>query len=423
MPPPSNSYKWWVVGMLWLVCLFNYADRQAVFSVFDPIKEEMTLEDWQLGVVGSSFMWVYAITLPFAGLVVDRVSRKALILGGLAFWSAVTLATAFAQNYWQLVLCRALEGFGEAFYFPASMSLVSDYHGKAARSKAMAFHQSSVYAGTVAGGVVAGYFGQYYGWRSGFYLFGVAGLVLAAVLVFTLREPPRGAADDADPHARPPTPGDLARGAGEVLRTPMALVLLGVFVGTVFVGSLFLAWTPTYLKREFGLDLKTAGREATLWLTLGSVLGVLAGGWLADRLAGRVRGGRMWVQAAGLFAGAPLLLAAGGAGSLGGFLVLLALFGFCKGLYDSNTWAALYDVVRPERRGTALGLVNGLGWLLGGATAPVAYALLAERYGAGPTISATSGIYLLTGILLVIGIWFILPRRPDDRTPSEDDTP
>src|SRR5436305_3124967 len=127
---PRSNYKWAVVAMLWFVCFFNYADRQAIFSVFPLLKSEMTLSDVQLGIVGGAFMWVYAAALPLAGLVGDRVPRKALILGGLVFWSLVTLATATATRYGHLVLFRALEGLGEAFYFPASMSLISDYHGR-----------------------------------------------------------------------------------------------------------------------------------------------------------------------------------------------------------------------------------------------------------------------------------------------------
>src|ERR1043165_9890692 len=119
-PPESRSaYPWLVVAMLWMVCLFNYADRQAIFSVFPLLKTEMNLSDVQLGVIGSAFMWVYAASAPLAGLVADRFSRKALILGGLVFWSAVTMCTAFCHEYWRLVAVRAVEGLGESFYFPA----------------------------------------------------------------------------------------------------------------------------------------------------------------------------------------------------------------------------------------------------------------------------------------------------------------
>ena len=177
--------------MLWFVCFFNYADRQAIFSVFEPIKGEMGLSDAQLGIVGASFMWVYAAAAPLAGLVGDRFKRKTLILGGLIFWSLITVATAFSRNYTHLVICRALEGFGEAFYFPASMALVSDYHGRDTRSRAMAIHQSSVYAGTIAGGSVAGIMADHFGWRSSFYLFVWFGVALGLLLLFFLKEPQR----------------------------------------------------------------------------------------------------------------------------------------------------------------------------------------------------------------------------------------
>src|SRR4249920_3270476 len=148
----SGRYRWAVIGMLWLVCLFNYADRQAIFSVFPLLKTEMNLSVVERGILGSAFVWVYALVLPFAGVVADRVNRKNLILAGLVFWSVITVATGLATEFWHLVVFRALEGLGEAFYFPASMSLIADYHGKETRSRAMSWHQSSVYAGTITGG-------------------------------------------------------------------------------------------------------------------------------------------------------------------------------------------------------------------------------------------------------------------------------
>src|SRR6266542_6597113 len=166
----SSGYKWHVVAMLWFVCLFNYADRQAIFSVFPVLKAQFQLTDIQLGYIGSSFMWVYAAMAPLAGLVGDRFRRKSIILAGLVFWSLITIATALSTSFWQLVVFRALEGLGEAFYFPASMAMISSYHARDTRSRAMSWHQSSVYAGTIAGGAVAGWLADHYGWRSGFYV-------------------------------------------------------------------------------------------------------------------------------------------------------------------------------------------------------------------------------------------------------------
>jgi MFS family permease len=396
----SGRYSWFVVAMLWFVCFFNYADRQAIFSVFPLIRVEMRLSEVQLGVIGGAFMWVYAASAPLAGLIGDRISRKALILGGLLFWSAVTLSTAFCQNYWQLVAVRAVEGLGESFYFPASMSLISDYHGHRTRSKAMSFHQSSVYVGTVAGATLAGYLGQHYNWRASFHILGWGGIVLALVLMTLLREPERGAADDALP---PAGRTSIFRGIAEVFRHPMAPVLMGVFVGANFVAAVFLVWMPDFLFRKFSLTLSMAGFSSTAYLQVASVAGVVTGGMLADRFARTRPAGRMITQAIGLFAGIPFIFLTGWTTTVYAVVLAMTGFGFFKGMYDANIWASLYDVVPVERRATALGLMNSIGWL-GGGGAPVIIAAMAGRYGMSASISAVSGVYLIVALLLVGGI-------------------
>ena len=424
------GYRWAVVGMLWLVCFFNYADRQAIFSVFPLLKEEMGLSNVQLGIVAGSFMWVYAAFGPIAGLIGDRFNRKTLILGGLLFWSLVTLATALSTQYWHLVLFRALEGLGEAFYFPAAMSVVADYHGPRTRSRAMSLHQSSVYAGTIAGGTFAGLMGQLYGWRSGFYLFGALGVVLAVVLVFFLREPARGAAeahpDDADAEAgaapdeaagSPPIPAGVGGTLRAIYGVPMVRILTLVFVGANFVAMIFLSWMPSFLFERFGMTLAMAGFSATAYLQIASVLGVLTGGMLADRLVRRFRGGRMMTQALGLFLGVPFIFLSGWTLSIPVLILALAGFGYFKGMYDANIWASLYDVVRPRYRASALGFMNSIGWL-GGGMAPVAIGAMSQRYGMGGSISATSVIYLLVALLMTFGIRAYMRGPSDTRIPA-----
>jgi len=148
----SPNYKWHVVAMLWGISFFNYADRQAIFSVFPLLEREMHLSSVELGLLGSAFAWVYGLGAPFAGWIVDRVSRKSAILGGLYAWSAICMATVASFDFKHLLFWRAAEGLGETFYYPASMSLVSDYHDSRTRSRAMGLHQTSVYIGTIGGG-------------------------------------------------------------------------------------------------------------------------------------------------------------------------------------------------------------------------------------------------------------------------------
>jgi MFS family permease len=422
----GTNYKWWVVGMLWFVCFFNYADRQAIFSVFELLKSEMNLTDVQLGIVGAAFMWVYAGFGTIAGLIGDRLKRKPLIIGGLVFWSLITIATALSTRYSHLVLFRALEGFGEAFYFPASMSLISAYHGPETRSRAMSIHQSSVYAGTIAGGSVAGVLGQHYGWRSSFYLFGSLGVLLGVLLLLLLREPAReSSSEPGGVPARSEGPAHATlnrefRTLIDLLTNPMVRVLTVVFIGANFVAMIFLTWMPSFLYRKFNLSLAMAGISATAYLQIASVLGVLTGGVLADRFARRTSGGRMMTQAIGLALGVPFVFLAGWTISVPIVIVALVGFGYFKGLYDANIWASLHDVVRPERRASAVGLMNSLGWI-GGGIAPVAIAVASERFGMSACISANSAIYLLIAILLIFGIRRGIRRHARLTSPGSSD--
>jgi MFS family permease len=411
----NKNYRWVVVGLLWFVCFFNYADRQAIFSVFIPIGQEMGLDKVQLSFVGSAFMYVYALAGPLAGVVGDRFSRKRLIIGGLVFWSVVTLGTALATKYWHLLLVRALEGFGEAFYFPASMALINDYHDQhGTRSRAMGIHQSSVYAGTIAGGGVAGVMGQHYGWRSSFVLFGSLGILLGVVLLAALKEPPRKAPAEAEPsHATLDwRQSNLWSEIARVFAHPMARMLVLVFVGANFVASIFLTWMATFLREKFSMTGAVAGVSSTAYSQVASMVGVIVGGILADRLIRKYLGGRMMTQVIGLLGGVVFIFLTGWTLSLPVLIGALIGFGFFKGVYDANIWASLYDVVPSQGRATAVGVMNSIGWL-GAAVAPTALALVSERYGMGVGISLNSLIYLLTGLLLIYGIRaYMRPPRP-----------
>jgi len=410
---PAPRYKWYVVGMLWWICFFNYADRQAIFSVFPLLEKEFGLTLEQLGWLGSSFGLVYGLCAPFVGRVVDRVRRKSAILGGLHAWSAICMATALSRGFGQLLFFRAAEGLGETFYFPASMSLMSDYHGKATRSRALGLHQTSVYVGTIAGGYFAGLVGQRYGWRWSFVVFGGLGILLGLVLRRYLIEPQRGAADTTfaevigavtKANSRPSGSGVSAR------LTPTLVILLAAFLCANFVAVVVLTWMPKFLYDKFHLSLAAAGLTATVFIQLASMVGSPAGGWLADRLRARRPGGRMMVQAAGLLCGAPFVVLCGLTQSIAWLLVALTAWGFFKGLYDANIFAAMFDVVPPESRGAATGLMNMVGWLGGGGAAPVMIGYIAERHGLGFAIALASAVYVAGAAVLIAGILLFIRR-------------
>jgi MFS family permease len=399
----SWQYKWFVVGMLWCVCFLNYADRQLIFTAFPLLGKEFQLTDASLSVLSASFMCAYALFGPLGGFLCDRVSRRVLVLGALIFWSITTALTAYVHSYLLLVACIALGGLGEAFYFPAAMSLIADYHSIDTRSRAMAFHQSSVYIGSTTGGAAAGYLGQHYGWRPGFRLFGVAGITLGCVLWMLLKEPLRGLSDRTV--GLLPSGGRLWDGLRAVARNPAVWLLIGVFIGANFVAMIFTVWMPTFLFRKFHMSLSMSGLNGTAYLQIASVIGVISGGFLADhrvRMHKGDRGARMAVQSLGLFCGVPFLFLTGWTTMVAAVMAAMIGFGLFKGIYDSNIWAALYDITPIELRGTALGLMNSLGWL-GGAAAQLCIGFASRSFGLSVCLSATAVIYLCIAIVLWFG--------------------
>jgi MFS family permease len=402
----KGSYPWFVVAMLWCIACFNYADRQAIFSVFPLLEKEFGLSPVQLGLLGSSFAWAYGLSGPLAGMLVDRMKRKTAILTGLQVWSFICAATATAVTFPQLVWFRAAEGLGETMYFPASMSLLSDYHGKATRSRAMGLHQTSVYVGTIAGGYFAALIGSQYGWRWSFVVFGGLGMLLGLVLYRFLKEPARGAMD-----------GVVAVNAvslreffGILRRTPTALLLMGAFLCANFVAVVLLTWMPKFVHDRFGLSLAASGLTATLYVQLASMVGSATGGWLADSWRKRSARGRAGVQMIGVLCGAPFVALCGMTQSVWVLVLALTVWGLFKGLYDANIWASLFDVIKPEARGTAVGMMNMMGWLAGGGSAPILIGYVASGAGLGPAIALASVVYVLAALLLLVAILFFIEK-------------
>lgn len=490
---PSN-YKWAIVLMLWCITFFNYADRMALNANMPLIRADFGLDKATGGMLGAAFGYTYGLCALFAGFTVDRVRRKTAVLVGLVVWSLICMGTATAHTFWMLFAFLALEGLGEAFYFPAAMSMMSDYHGKATRSKAMSINQTSVYFGTIGGTFFAGYLGKEYGWRSAFLAFGAMGLVLAVLLWRFLHEPPRGAADradavaegGADPHViRHVSSGpadtspffNLTAVAGllmlvsgllmlartvmsiktdptiaETIRayvpwvlmtlfglvfttlrrlrkdrefwtffrvfmtTPTAVLLLFAFLCANSVATIVLVWMPTFVFENIYLKdaamLAVAGTFATMPLQLASMVGSPGGGALADYLRARSPRGRILVQMMGVLCAVPFVFFCGQVHGKWALILVLAGWGLFKGVYDSNIWASVYDVVRPELRGMTTGFMNMVAWG-GGALAPIGAGYIADTYkenGLGYAISGASGIYILSGLLLFAAAMMFVTR-------------
>jgi MFS family permease len=403
----QDDYKWHVVAMLWTVSFFNYADRAALSTLYPLLEREMHLSSVQLGLLGSSFAWMYGLLAPFSGNLVDRISRKKAVLGGLYAWSLIAACTSLSRSFHQLLGFMTAEGVGENLYYPASMSMLSDYHGPETRSRAMGLHQTSVYVGTIAGGFFAGLIGEHYGWRWSFLVFGTLGLLLGLILLRYLREPARTSTPGSEQLIKANLLGVLAH----IRRNPAALLLLGGFCCANFVAMVLLSWMPKFLYDRFGLSVAVAGLSATLFVQLASMCGSPLGGWLADTMQKRRLGGRILVQAAALLCGAPFVVLCSQTRSAVVLTAALVAWGLFKGLYDANIFASIFDVIPAEARGTTAGVMNMVGWLCGGGSAPVTIGYLSQKVGLSVAIGFTAGIYVAGGMTLLLAAYFA--RAPE----------
>lgn len=304
------------------------------------------------------------------------------------------MATGASRTFLHLFLFRAAEGLGETFYFPASTSLMSEYHDRHTRSRALGLHQTSVYVGTIGGGFFAGLIAERYGWRWSFIVFGALGMLLGLVLSRLLPDSAPGVARPT-PRLAADTPPRAARAA--------LLCLLGAFMCANFVAVVLLSWMPKFLFDRFHMSLSTAGLTATVFVQLASLAGAPVGGWLADWWRERSPGGRIAVQAIGMFAGAPFVAICGLTPSVTTLVIALTCWGFCKGLYDANIFAAAFDLVPAGARGRTAGVMNMVGWLGGGGSAPLLIGLVAQHSSLGFAMALSSIVYVVAGVLLVAG--------------------
>lgn len=433
----AGGYKWALVGMLWFICFFNYADRQAISSVLPLLEREYGFSKEEQGLIGGAFMWVYGISAPLAGMVGDRANRKWVILAGLYIWSVITGFTALCSKFWHFVLVRGAEGLGETFYFPATLSLVSEYHGQATRSRAMGLHQSAVYAGIIGGGVLTGWLAedagrlaesswwpleqvgllsQRFGWRFPFVAFGAAGVLLGLVLARFLHEPGRTsewAPGEGEGH---PTsePGAATMPWLEFVRlylgSPASLTLLLGFVGANVVAGVLYVWLTTFMKDKFHLSLAMAGLMGTLFLHLASMAGSLTGGVVADRWRQSWLGGRVAVQAAGITLAIPMVLVCALAERLWVVVAGMICLGFAKGVYDSNIWASMYEVVPASRRSSAVGVANLVGWGGAGIGSWKLGEIVDRGVSMSQAIAWTAVIYTVVAVLLWSSAVVFTPR-------------
>ena len=403
-PAPLARLAWLTVAMLAPVALLNYLDRQMLAamktSMMADIPDIASRENW--GFMLGSFKWVYAGLSPVGGYIADRFSRRLVIVSSLFVWSAVTLATGYVDSYHGLVATRALMGISEAFYIPAALALIADYHRGGTRSRAVGIHQTGIYAGLILGGF-AGHVADApdLGWRFAFQVAGLVGIVYALPLLLVLRDPPVRESERRHKEASP------ASALAELARNRDFLLLVVYFTLPAMAGWVVKDWMPDILKERFSLSQGNAGVYAVLPVQIASLIGVVAGGWAADYWMRRADRGRIYVSAIGMILFLPALFGVGFSESLGLAVAFLVLYGIGWGFFDCNNMPILSQIVPADRRATGYGLMNLVSISCGG-FADWGFGALRDRH---VSLAVIFGVFAMIALLSVAVVLAIRPRR------------
>jgi MFS family permease len=393
---------WLVVALLWPVALLNYLDRQMLATMGVSIKVDI-VELQSAAVYGQlmgAFLWIYAFVSPLGGFVADRVNRKWLIVGSLAVWSGVTLLMGTAHDFSTLLWLRRAMGVSEAFYIPAGLSLIADYHRGATRSLAVGIHMSGIYMGQALGGI-GGWIAQSVSWRTAFASCGCVGVAYGIVLALFLREKRERGSVTASPELR------SDRRGVPVLWLGYALLVI-CFALPSFPGWAVKNWLPTLLQDRFLLDQKSSGLWATVTNAGAAFFGVVIGGRCSDFLFARHVHGRTWVSALGLLLTAVAITGVGLAPGFGMVIACTAVYGFGFGMFDANSMPILCQVAPPRFRATGYGLMNFCGTGAGALVTP----LLGKLKDSGTPL-ALGFAYCAIPALVAAVIMFLM--RPHER--------
>jgi len=334
----------------------NYMDRWVASAAATSIEKEFHLTNSQFGLIGTAFLLVYAVAaLPF-GYWGDRGVRKTVIGVGVTIWSLATLFTGFARSYFQLFLSRAIVGVGEASYYPAGTSLMSDYFPKELRSRVMSVWNAGSTIGIAVGFAGGGLIAEKFGWRTAFYFAAVPGL-LFALLAFGFKEPLRGLAEKQGPVVVQTRDVNLRRFL-DLWRIPTlrATILAQTLLYFVLASNAF--WLPAVLQRRFDMSESGAGLLSGVVIVIGGLIGTLAGGWLADRRAVKTPTAHLEVGIAGFIVGAVLitiaLLSPMSIGPIPIFVPVFLATVVCLYLYAGPFTALSQNVVSPGLRASAV---------------------------------------------------------------------
>ena len=398
----KSRAMWMVVALLVPVALLNYLDRQMLAtmktSVMGDILDIGNDANW--GRMLGQFKWVYAFLSPVGGYIADRFGRRMTICGSLLAWSLVTWATGHVTTYEGLLVTRSLMGISEAFYIPAALALIADYHPARPRSSAVGVHQMAIYLGVIVGGF-GGFVAEHpqLGWRLAFNACGLIGVIYSVPLFLLLRD--RRGTDGSRAAA-----GGVLESVRELLSNGSFILLVLYFTLPALAGWVVRDWMPAIFQDQFHLTQGRAGVWATLPWQLAAIVGAGVGGWLADRWMDQTQRGRIYVSAIGMALIIPGIFGVGNAGTLPMAIALLSLFGIGWGFFDSNNMPLLAQITRPGLRATGYGIMNLVSISCGG-LADWGFGVLRDQR---VPLNRIFGIFAAIALVSLVIVLLIRPR-------------
>jgi len=365
--------------LLFAINLLNFFDRQLLGALGEPVRHEFHLSDTALGFLGTIFTIIYAfVGLPL-GALSDRWSRNKLIALGTAFWSVLTAATGFAQNYVHLFIARLGVGIGEATCAPASQSLIGDLFPPTQRSKAMGVFMLGLPAGIFLAYSTGGAIATHYGWRAAFWFACIPGILLA-VMARGIAEPARGALDV----------GRVITTPKDAVKSPFATVLALPTMWWIILSGIFHnfnmyainSFNTPFLQRFHEMSLLNANFVSSISVGAVGAIGLLAGGWLADKMSARRRNGRLVLSACAMAIAAPCIFMAINQpkGSITAYVLFMAMGTITMYVYYATVYSAIQDVIEPRLRGTAVALYFCFMYILGASLGPVGTGALSDHF-------------------------------------------
>lgn len=404
----KSIYPWVVVGLLWIVALLNYMDRQMLSTMQEAMKVDIVElnKAEAFGALMAIFLWIYGFMSPIAGMIADRVNRKWLVVGSLFVWSAVTFLMGYAQDFHELYWLRAIMGVSEALYIPSALSLIADWHEGKSRSLAVGVHMTGLYVGQAIGGFGATAAAAF-SWQATFHWFGIVGIAYSLVLILFLKENPIHNIAIKEIDNVPKEKNSSVISGLSLLFTNWAFwIILIYFAAPSLPGWATKNWLPTLFADSLNIPMAEAGPISTITIAVSSFIGVILGGILSDRWVQKNIRGRIYTGAIGLGMTIPALLLLGFGHSFISVIGAGLLFGIGFGIFDANNMPILCQFVSAKHRATAYGIMNMTGVFAGAAVTE----LLGKWTDGGSLGQGFAMLSIVVTVALVLQIYFLRPK-------------